>query len=41
MLVGLNQISANNAINSDAQELRCAPPLRAGYGERYVSNSGR
>jgi hypothetical protein len=26
----------NNAINSDAQKLRCAPLLRAGYGERYV-----
>jgi hypothetical protein len=26
----------NNAINSDAQELRCAPLLRAGYGERWA-----
>lgn len=27
---------ANKAINSDAQTLRYAPRLRAGYGERYV-----
>ena len=28
------QLAANNAITSDAQKLRCAPPLGAGYGER-------
>ena len=26
----------NNTINSDAQMLRCAPLLRAGYGERWA-----
>jgi hypothetical protein len=33
----VDPVSPNNAINSDAKKLRCAPHLLAGHGERWAS----